>query len=176
MKNVMFLFCFSSRSSRGAGSENIYAFGCEACLKTQLMSVDCCPLHLRLPTSLYPSANAVFPPPTRTHSLAFCWAPVRNLRVDKSHKVCTASYPDPPACFCCCFLAVLLPTPLVIPLPLFATTLCVLCQQAAETRLLLSLGPYFNKNHFPRATLKLSPYASPPPLFPVHYHHKLYAP
>lgn len=109
----MFLFCFSSRSSRGAGSENIYAFGHEACLKTQLMSVGCCPLHLPSSTFLYTSANTVFPA-TRTHSQTFCWAPVRNLRVDKSHKVCTASYPDPPACFCC-FLA--LPSTPYLPPP-----------------------------------------------------------
>lgn len=156
----MFLFCFSSRSSRGAGSENIYAFGREACLKTQLMSVGCCPHlpHLLSSTSQQPTQSSL---PTRTLSQPFCWAPVRNLRVDKSHKVCTASYPDPPpACSCCCCRLApppSLPTPLDFPPPLFAATLCLLYQQAAETRLLLSLGPYFNKNHFPRATLKLSP-------------------
>lgn len=126
MKNVMFLFCFSSRSSRGAGSENIYAFGREACLKTQLMSVGCCPHlpHLLSSTSQQPTPSSL---PTRTLSQPFCWAPVRNLRVDKSHKVCTASYPDPPpACSCCCCPA---PPPRPSPCPLPLSFLYLYLQQ-----------------------------------------------
>lgn len=58
--------------------------------------------------------------PTRTLSQPFCWAPVRNLRVDKSHKVCTASYPDPPpACSCCCCPA---PPPLPTHSPCLSST------------------------------------------------------